>query len=63
MAPEIILLEGASTNSDIWSLGSTVIELVSGSPPYIDLAPMAALFAVVQDPHPPIPVDISNVFF
>lgn len=40
MAPEIIELVGASPVSDIWSVGCTVIELVTGVPPYFDLAPM-----------------------
>ena len=60
MAPEVILLQGATTSSDIWSLGCSVIELVTGQPPYIDLAPMSALFAVVQDDHPELPEGISS---
>jgi serine/threonine protein kinase len=38
MAPEVIQLKGASTKSDIWSLGCTVIELLTGRPPYGDIA-------------------------
>lgn len=38
MAPEVIELKGASTKSDIWSLGCTVIELLTGRPPYGDMA-------------------------
>jgi serine/threonine protein kinase len=38
MAPEIIELKGASAKSDIWSLGCTVIELLTGRPPYADIA-------------------------
>ena len=38
MAPEVIELKGASTKSDIWSLACTVIELLTGRPPYADIA-------------------------
>jgi serine/threonine protein kinase len=37
MAPEVIELKGASTKSDIWSLGCTVVELLTGRPPYGDI--------------------------
>lgn len=60
MAPEIIELAGASPQSDIWSVGCTVIELLTGEPPYFDLAPMPALFRIVQDDHPPLPSDVSS---
>lgn len=38
MAPEIIELKGASAKSDIWSLGCTVIELLTGRPPYAEIS-------------------------
>ncbi|KAH7407770.1 cell division control protein-like protein 15 [Cadophora sp. MPI-SDFR-AT-0126] len=59
MAPEIIQLSGATPASDIWSLGCTVIELLEGKPPYHKLAPMPALFAIVNDDHPPLPEGVS----
>ncbi|KAF2266751.1 hypothetical protein CC78DRAFT_513454 [Lojkania enalia] len=55
MAPEVIELSGATTASDIWSVGCTVIELIEGKPPYHKLQPMQALFRIVNDEHPPIP--------
>ncbi|KAL1627655.1 Protein kinase of the Mitotic Exit Network [Neofusicoccum ribis] len=55
MAPEVIELSGATTASDIWSLGCTVIELLDGKPPYHKLQPMPALFRIVNDDHPPLP--------
>lgn len=61
MAPEIIQLSGASSASDIWSVGCTVIELLQGRPPYHNLAAMPALFAIVNDDHPPLPEGISAV--
>ncbi|KAI9752606.1 MAG: Cytochrome b-c1 complex subunit 7 [Chaenotheca gracillima] len=59
MAPEVIELSGATTASDIWSLGCTVIELLDGKPPYHELQPMPALFRIVNDDHPPIPEGAS----
>ena len=38
MAPEVMKLKGASPKSDIWSLGCSVIELLTGRPPYADIA-------------------------
>ncbi|KXS19348.1 hypothetical protein M427DRAFT_143501, partial [Gonapodya prolifera JEL478] len=59
LAPEVIELNGATTASDIWSLGCTLIELLNGEPPYYNLSPMSALFRIVQDDHPPLPEGIS----
>ncbi|KAM5455628.1 Protein kinase of the Mitotic Exit Network [Microsporum audouinii] len=59
MAPEVIELSGATTASDIWSLGSTVIELLEGKPPYYKFQPMQALFRIVNDDHPPLPQGAS----
>lgn len=61
MAPEIIELKGASIKSDIWSLGCTIIELCTGSPPYIELNHYSALYRIVEDEYPPFPSDISEV--
>ena len=61
MAPEIIQLFGATPASDIWSVGCTVIELLQGKPPYHQLAAMPALFAIVNDDHPPLPEGVSPV--
>lgn len=61
MAPEVIELSGATTASDIWSLGCTVIELLDGKPPYSKLQPMPALFRIVNDDHPPLPESASAV--
>uniref|UniRef100_A0A6B2L716 Protein kinase domain-containing protein n=1 Tax=Arcella intermedia TaxID=1963864 RepID=A0A6B2L716_9EUKA len=60
MAPEIIGMTGGGIHSDIWSLGCTVIELLTGNPPYFDLTTMQALFNIVEDPHPPIPKGLNK---
>ncbi|KAI9671821.1 MAG: hypothetical protein M1831_003349 [Alyxoria varia] len=59
MAPEVIELSGATTASDVWSLGCTVIELLEGKPPYHKFQPMQALFRIVNDDHPPLPESCS----
>ncbi|KAF9482547.1 Pkinase-domain-containing protein [Pholiota conissans] len=62
MAPEVIELKGASTKSDIWSLGCTVIELLTGRPPYAEIAnSMSVMFRIVEDDMPPIPEDASDL--
>ena len=61
MAPEVIELSGATTASDVWSVGCTVVELLDGKPPYGSLQPMSALFHIVHDEHPPLPESVSAV--
>lgn len=61
MAPEVIEQSGATTASDIWSVGCLVIELLEGHPPYHTLEPMPALFRIVQDDCPPIPDGASPI--
>lgn len=62
MAPEVIELHGASTKSDIWSLGCTVIELLTGRPPYADIANgMSVMFRIVEDDMPPFPAEASDL--
>ena len=41
------------------SLGCTIVELLTGKPPYYDFDQMAALFRIVQDDCPPLPEGIS----
>jgi serine/threonine protein kinase len=65
VAPEVIEMSWNShgpdaRSADIWSLGCTVIELLTGQPPYYDCNPMTAMFRIVQDPHPPFPENISE---
>ena len=60
MAPEIIQMSGFTTSADIWSVGCTVHELITGAPPYFDLAPMSALFKIVNETRAPIPPNISS---
>ncbi|KAF2071768.1 hypothetical protein CYY_006914 [Polysphondylium violaceum] len=60
MAPEVIEISGSVQVSDIWSIGCTIIELLTSTPPYFNLNPMSAMFRIVQDDKPPFPKNISN---
>lgn len=60
MAPEVIELNGATTSSDIWSLGCTIIELLTGNPPFYNYEPVPALYAIVNCDQPPLPTSISS---
>lgn len=59
MAPEIIELKTPTTASDIWSLGCTIIELLTGFPPYFDATPFTAMYKMVHDAHPPLPEEMT----
>lgn len=62
MAPEIIEMRGhISTSCDIWSVGCTVIELITSQPPYHDLFQYPALIRMVEDEHPPLPEGVSDL--
>ncbi|KAL2318623.1 hypothetical protein Fmac_032499 [Flemingia macrophylla] len=67
MAPEVV--KGAIkdecnpdvvTAIDIWSLGCTVIEMLTGKPPWNELEGPSAMFKVLQE-SPPIPETLSSV--
>lgn len=57
MAPEVIELKGITTAADIWSLGATIIELITGRPPYHDMDNGMAVMYRIVDGEPPIPED------
>ncbi|KAI9029385.1 kinase-like domain-containing protein [Hyaloraphidium curvatum] len=59
MAPEVIDDNGLTTASDIWSVGCSIIELLTGKPPYGDLGPYTAMLHILKDDHPPIPTGIT----
>jgi len=60
MAPEIIQMSKPTEACDIWSVGCTIIELITGKPPYYDLQPMQALFRIVSDDYPPFPESVTK---
>ncbi|KAH9988476.1 kinase-like domain-containing protein, partial [Russula compacta] len=55
VAPEVLELKGMSTKSDIWSLGCAVMELLTGQPPYADMADDVQVLRIVEGTPPLIP--------
>lgn len=60
MAPEVINGDPVDHKSDIWSVGSTTIELLDGKPPFFDLAPLPAMFQIAGERPVPIPKTVSE---
>jgi len=60
MSPEAISNTVATTLSDIWSLGCTILELFTGAPPYWKLGATVALYRMGEDAHPPLPTNLSE---
>jgi len=61
MAPEVINGEGYGRKADIWSLGCTVVEMLTTRPPWAEFEPMAALFKIATQPtQPELPLDLSD---
>ncbi|KAK9165275.1 hypothetical protein Scep_000466 [Stephania cephalantha] len=66
MAPEVIqsvMQKDASRDValavDIWSLGCTIIEMLTGKPPWSEFEGAAAMFKVMKE-SPPIPESLSS---
>lgn len=60
VAPEVILMENITEKSDIWSLGCTVIEMLTGNPPYAKMNSLSVMYRIVHDDHPLLPETIKN---
>ncbi|KAI3448307.1 hypothetical protein Pfo_004972 [Paulownia fortunei] len=62
MAPEVVNLKdhGYGTAADIWSLGCTVLEMLTRQNPYPNLEKMQALFKIGRGEGPPVPTHLSN---
>ncbi|KAL0348272.1 UNVERIFIED_CONTAM: Mitogen-activated protein kinase kinase kinase [Sesamum angustifolium] len=62
MAPEVVNRRnrGYGRAADIWSLGCTVLEMLTGQIPYSHLEGMQALFRIGKGELPPIPNTLSR---
>lgn len=47
MAPEVVKNEPYSAKVDIWSLGCTVLEMLTGQRPWLALSQIAAIYNVM----------------
>ncbi|CAO3628484.1 unnamed protein product [Mucor hiemalis] len=61
MAPEVVKGTNYNAKIDIWSLGCTVIEMLTGNHPWLDLNMLAALYSLGKYQAPPIPEDLPEV--
>jgi serine/threonine protein kinase len=61
MAPEVIKQTGHGRQADIWSVGCTVIEMLTGKPPWVQFnTQVSALFHIASSKDPPqLPSNIS----
>lgn len=50
MSPEVIANNKYDKKTDIWSLGISCIEMAEGQPPYMDIHPIKAMFAIKAVP-------------
>ncbi|KAL2520065.1 Mitogen-activated protein kinase kinase kinase 1 [Forsythia ovata] len=60
MAPEVVRSRGYGHAADIWSLGCTVLEMLTQRFPYFNLECMPALFRIGRGERPPIPESLSS---
>lgn len=61
MSPEVISGEGYGRKADVWSLGCTVVEMLTEKPPWAEFEAMAAIFKIATQPtNPLLPVNCSE---
>ncbi|XP_048135566.1 mitogen-activated protein kinase kinase kinase 1-like isoform X2 [Rhodamnia argentea] len=60
MAPEVLKNRSYGLAADIWSLGCTVLEMLTQRPPYSHLEGIQALFRIGRGEPPPVPDSLSR---
>ncbi len=58
-APEVISIKPYGFAADVWSLGSTLFEMITGKRPYDECNAFTAMYKIVQLGHPEIPNHLS----
>ncbi|XP_038047208.1 mitogen-activated protein kinase kinase kinase 2-like isoform X2 [Patiria miniata] len=62
MSPEVINGVGYGRKADVWSVGCTVVEMLTTKPPWADYEAMAAIFKIATQPTiPQLPSTVSDV--
>lgn len=59
-APEVVNCEEYSSAVDVWSVGCSLLELLTGKPPYDDLNDIQCLFKMAEGVTPPLPTNVSE---
>ncbi|XP_033849312.1 mitogen-activated protein kinase kinase kinase 3 isoform X2 [Acipenser ruthenus] len=61
MSPEVISGEGYGRKADVWSVGCTVVEMLTEKPPWAEYEAMAAIFKIATQPTKPrLPEGVSE---
>ncbi|MFY9841510.1 MAG: protein kinase [Terriglobales bacterium] len=66
MSPEQTVGKYVDQRTDIWSLGIVLMEMVTGRNPFSRDTPAATIFAILNEPPPPmedIPIDLLRVMY
>jgi serine/threonine protein kinase len=56
----LILSQTDFLNIPVNTQGCTIIELLTGNPPYFEMGVFPAMFKITQDEHPPLPSGITS---